>query len=87
MLWCSNAQNSSDKVHVGSLEVCKYSFPAYDWNNSYEGRLISSWNCFFTETRNRKRENKIHPKIRLLKTDLEVKYYLDMLKIKVYMKQ
>ena len=52
----------------------------------YEGRLISLQNCFITETRNRKRKNKIHHKIRLLKTDLELKYHIDILKNKIYMK-
>ena len=52
----------------------------------YEGRLISSRNCFITEIRNRKQKNKIHHKIRLLKTAIELKYYLNILKNKVYMK-
>ena len=57
---------------------------------SYEGRLISLRNCFITETKNRKRKKqtniKIHHKILLLKTDLELKYYIDILKNTVYMK-
>ena len=52
----------------------------------YEGRLISSRNCFITEILNRKRKNKIHHKIRLLKTNIVQKYYLNTLKNKVYMK-
>ena len=52
----------------------------------YEGRLISSRNCFITEICNRKRKNKIHHKIRLLKTDIELKYYLGILKNKVFMR-
>ena len=48
---------------------------------NYEGLLISLRHCFITETRNRQRKNKIHPKIRLLKTDLELKYYLDTMHI------
>ena len=51
----------------------------------YEGRLISSRNCFITEIWNRKWKNKIHHNIRLLKADIELKFHLDILKNKVYM--
>ena len=53
----------------------------------YEGRLISSRYCFITETLNRKQKNKMHHKIRLLKTETEVKYHEDISKNKIYMKQ
>ena len=47
-------------------------------------QIIKFVDFFTPETWSRKRSNKIHHTLHLLKTDLELKYYTDFLNNKVY---